>query len=103
VIYSKKFWDGIGEGQRKTLMGEGNLLAPPSRKSVRTLGAELMDVLKSSGINVYTLTTKERDDFKHSIAGLDTEIVKNLGGDSQKIYNLIVEGKAAFKKKGSKK
>ncbi|HAZ14465.1 MAG: C4-dicarboxylate ABC transporter substrate-binding protein [Bdellovibrionales bacterium GWA2_49_15] len=103
VIYSKKFWDGINEAQRKTLMGEGNLLAPPSRKSVRSLGLELMDVLKSSGINVYTLTTKERDEFKNSVRGLDGEVVKMLGADSQKIYNLLLEGKAAFKKKGSKK
>ncbi len=103
IVYSKKFWDGLSETQRKMMMGEGNLLAPPSRQAVRTLDSELMDVFKTSGVEVYPLTTKERDEFKNSLRGLDLDIVKNLGGESSKIYNLLLDGKAAFKKAKAKK
>jgi len=102
VVYSKKFWDGVPETDRKILMAEGNGMAAPSRKAVRSLGNELMDVLKGSGIKIHTLSNSERENFKNSVRGIDLEIVKNLGGDSQKIYDLILEGKAAYKAKAKK-
>jgi len=103
VLYSKKFWNKLSGEERKILMGEGNAMAPPSRKSVRALGSELMEVLKSSGINVYKLSESERKEYKIAIRGLEAEVVKVLGGDSQKIYDLIVKGKAEFHKKGARK
>ena len=75
-------------------------MAPPSRKSVRELGSELIEVLKSQGIKVYKLTKGERDAFKNSVKGIDKEIVEMLGGESKKIYELILKGKKEFKKKG---
>ena len=102
VIYSNKFWKKLNDQQKKILMGEGNLMAPPSRASVRALGEELISVLKDSGINVYTLTKAERDAFKKSVNGLEKEIVASLGGDSQKIYDLIIKGRNEYKKKGKK-
>lgn len=103
VVYSKKFWDGLKEDQRKILMGDGNALAPPSRLSVRALGDELTEVLKSSGIVVYTLSEAEKNRFKESVKNLDVELVKTLGGKSQEIFDLIVKGRAEFKAKGAKK
>jgi TRAP-type C4-dicarboxylate transport system substrate-binding protein len=103
VVYSKKFWDGLKDGDKKILMGEGNGLAAPSRASVRALGNELNEVLKSSGIVVYTLSESEKSRFKDVVKGLDTELVKTLGGKSQEIYDLILKGRAEFRSKGAKK
>jgi TRAP-type C4-dicarboxylate transport system substrate-binding protein len=99
VIYSKKFWDRLDANQKKILFGPGNGLAKEIRSNVRKLGDSLLTVLKESGVNTYALTAAERDAFKKASAGLADEAVKSIGGDSAKIYALILEGKKAFKAK----
>ena len=49
VVYSARFWKKMSEGHKKILilMGPGNNMAAPSRASVRALGGELLEVLKS--------------------------------------------------------
>ena len=89
----------MSEAQKKILMGPGNKMAAPSRQSVRALGGELLEVLKSLGISVYKLSKGERDAFKSAVTGIEQEVVKSLGGKSQKIYDLIQKGKEAFKNK----
>ena len=99
VVYSSKFWKKMNEEQRKILMGPGNKMAPPSRAAVRALGGELTEILKGMGINVYKLSESERGEFKKVIGDLQKEIVAKLGGDSKKIYDLILKGKESFKNK----
>ena len=98
VVYSARFWKKI-KPEQQVLLGKGNLMAPPARAAVRALGGELIEVLKSLGITVYELTDAERNSFKSSVAGIQAEIVKELGGESQKIYDLLLKGKEEYKKK----
>ena len=99
VVYSKKFWDKLSDADKKTMMGEGNGSAAPSRVAVRALGNELIDVLKSSGIEVYTLNDNEKEKFREKLVGLHAKVVKDIGGNAQAVYDLIQKGKQAFKEK----
>lgn len=99
IIYSKKFWDKISEADRKVLMGPGNEQAPVIRMSVRKLGDSLIDVLKESGVSTYTLNSSEKQAFVKASQGLAEQAIKDIGGESAKIYALIQEGKKAFKAK----
>jgi len=99
VIYSKKFWNKLDDNQKKILMGPGNGLAVEIRSNVRKLGDSLIEVLKESGITTYNLTQAEKENFRKVASGLADEAVKNIGGESAKIYALIQEGKRAFKAK----
>lgn len=99
VIYSKKFWDKLSASDKKILMGPGNEQAKEIRTSVRALGESLIQVLKDSKIEVYTLNPKEKEAFKKAAQGIAEEAVKSIGGESAKIYALILEGKKAFKAK----
>lgn len=99
VIYSKKWWDKLDPNQKKILMGPGNGLAIEIRSNVRKLGDSLLTVLKESGVNTYNLTPSEKDAFKKSASGLAEQAIKDIGGESAKIYALIQEGKKAFKAK----
>jgi len=99
VIYSKKFWDSLKPEEKKILMGPGNGLSKGIRTSVRKLGQSLLDVLKESGIQTYTLSNAEKEAFKKASEGLAEEAVKTIGGEASRIYSLIVEGKKAFKAK----
>lgn len=99
VIYSKKFWDKLNPNDKKTLMGPGNAQAKDFRVSVRKLGESLLDVLKESGVTTYNLSASEKEAFKKASSGLAEQAVKDIGGESSKIYALILEGKKAFKAK----
>ena len=99
IIYSKKFWDKISDADKKILMGPGNAQAAVVRANVRKLGSSLIDVLKESGVNTYTLSESEKAAFVKASAGLSEQAVKDIGGDAAKIFALIQEGKKAFKAK----
>jgi TRAP-type C4-dicarboxylate transport system substrate-binding protein len=99
VIYSKKFWDGLSADDKKILMGPGNGHAQEIRTNVRALGESLIQVLKESKVNVYSLSDSEKEAFKKAADGIAQEAIKSIGGDSAKIYALILEGKKAFKAK----
>jgi TRAP-type C4-dicarboxylate transport system substrate-binding protein len=99
IIYSKKFWDKMSESDKKILMGPGNAQAGIVRSNVRKLGSSLIDVLKESGVNTYSLTTAEKIAFQKASEGLAQQAIKDIGGEALKIYNLILEGKKAFKAK----
>ena len=77
--------------------------APEARGKVRALGEELVEVLKSSGIKVSNIPQPERDKLKQSSKLLHKKAIKLLGGDSQRIYDLILKGKVAFKEKTEEK
>ncbi len=96
IVYSKQLWDTLSEGDRKILMGPGNAQAAMARKAVRTLGSDLLGVLREAGIQVIELSQKERMAFRDAVKGLDQELVPQIAGDSQAIFKLIQEGKKAF-------
>jgi tripartite ATP-independent transporter DctP family solute receptor len=97
VVYSKTFWNKLSEEDRKILMGGGNSLAAESRLAVRAVGNELIGVLGKAGIKIENLTDAEKASFRKSMDGIAVEIVKQIGGDAQRIYDLILEGKKQFK------
>lgn len=97
VIYSKKFWDKLSEAEKKILMGPGNAQAAQIRSNVRKLGDSLITVLKESGVSTYNLNAAEKEAFKKSSQGLAEQAIKDIGGESAKIYALILEGKKAYK------
>ncbi len=99
VIYSKKFFDKLKPDQQKILLGNGNEEAKMIRTNVRKLGDELIEVLEGSGVKVVKLSAAEKDAFKASAQGLAEEMVKAIGGEAGAIYQLILEGKKAFKEK----
>jgi TRAP-type transport system periplasmic protein len=99
IIYSKKFWEKISPQDQAILMGPGNAQAALVRTSVRKLGDSLIDVLKESGVNTYTLSASEKAAFQKAAEGLALQAVKDIGGEAGKIYELIQQGKTAFKAK----
>jgi len=102
IVYSQRFWKKLTDTQRKILMGDGNGLAVKARSGVRALGNELIDVLKETGVNVYRLSDKEKNVFKSYVKGIEEKLVADIGGQAQRIYQLIQEGKSAFQKKNKK-
>ncbi len=99
IVYSARFWKKTNAEDKKILLDRGRALAPESRISVRALGDELVSVLKGSGIEVYTLNESEKENFKKKLLPLHKEMVKSIGGQASKIYNIIQKAKKEFKNK----
>ena len=98
IVFSNKFWKKLTPKQKVIMRDQGNGLAPEARKKVRALEEKLIEVLKSSGIKVSNIPQSERDKLKQASKSLHKKALKTLGGDSQRIYDLILEGKVAFNK-----
>ena len=99
ILYSKKWWDNkLDDGQRKILMGKGNEWAPDSRVEIRAMGDELVATLGELGVKIHNLSTSELKAFKDVLIPLQLNMVKELGGRSQEVYDLIQKGKKEFKK-----
>jgi TRAP-type transport system periplasmic protein len=99
VVYSKKFWKKMKKVDHKILMLDGNKMAPESRVAVRALGADLIKTLNETGITTYKLSEAEKDVFKAKIKGLNERVINKIGGRAQEVFDIIMKGKAAFKKK----
>lgn len=101
VVYSARFWNKKvkSDADKKILMDRGRSLAPESRAAVRALGDELVSVLKDSGIKVYELSESKKNEFKKLLVPLHAQLVKEIGGDAQKIFDIIQKGKKEFKNK----
>lgn len=97
IVYSSRFWKKVSESDKKILIDRGRDLAPESRAAVRALGDELVSVLKESGIKVYNLSNDEKKKFKDILLPLHASIVKKIGGDAQKIFDIIMQAKKEFK------
>ena len=99
IVFSKKFWKKLTSKQKVIMTDRGNGIAPEARGKVRVLGKELIEVLKSSDIKVSNMPQSERDKLKQSSKALHNKALKILGGDSQRIYDLILKGKIDFSKR----
>lgn len=100
IVYSSRFWKKVKkESNKKILLDRGRTLAPESRAAVRALGDELVSVLKDSGIKVYKLSNSDKKKFKDILLPLHAGLVKEIGGDAQKIFDIIQKGKKEFKNK----
>lgn len=98
VIYSLKFWEKLSKKEQEILMGRGNQLAVESRLSVRALGDQLIEVMKSSGVKIHELDQAQSKKFSDLLMPLYDGLVKEIGGKASEFYTKIKAAKEAFKK-----
>ncbi|GBF49355.1 TRAP-type C4-dicarboxylate transport system periplasmic protein [Leptospira ryugenii] len=95
IVYSKKFWDTLNDEQKKTLMGDGNSLAPGARVAVRSIEKNMIATLKNAGVNVYEPSAAEIASFKAVANNVSASVIGKIGGESKSIYDKIQKAKAA--------
>ena len=95
IVYSKKFWDTLNDEEKKTLMGEGNALAPSARKAVRAIENNMIATLKKADVEVYEPNAGDLTGFKSAAEAMAGPIVGKIGGNSKVIYDKIINAKKA--------
>jgi len=95
IVFSKKFWDTLNDEQKKSLMGEGNAIAPTARNAVRAIEKNLIATLKKADVEIYEPSAKELEGFKAAAAAMAPQVVGKLGPQAKTIYDKINTAKKA--------
>lgn len=94
IVSDKVWWDGLAAHERNILTESF-----PSIVESRRLTRE-QDVLDLEdpdlGIQLHSLTTKQRDQWRQSTSGVTELLLESIGGRSGEIYELILRGRAEF-------
>jgi TRAP-type C4-dicarboxylate transport system substrate-binding protein len=96
IAFSKDWFDGLDEDLQKILIDEGRKIVRSGRERIRKINSELVDIIKSVGVNVHKLKKKERKAFEEATAGV-RETYRNKGASYAKILTLIEKGVAKFR------
>ncbi|MCB2106430.1 MAG: TRAP transporter substrate-binding protein [Rhodobacteraceae bacterium] len=70
--------------------------APVARRLMRDAAASGIDAVIAGGAHVQRLTPEQRAAWAAAVAPTHRQLIDNIGGDAQRIYDLIVEAKRAF-------
>ena len=94
-VAHKGWWDSATPEEQETIM---NAFGSPDkdRRAVRNLVAEIKQRLRDEGVVIIELTAEERAKWVEKTRPLVQEIIDEVGGQSELIYEAIVEGKQAF-------
>lgn len=95
VIANLDWWNSLTEDQR-TLVDRALPPAPEWRRQMRADEDRLIAVAQSKGITVHELTADMQKAWETAAAASHPPLLRDIGGDAQAIYNLVVAGKAAY-------
>ena len=92
---NKQWWDSLDVNQQRTIK-ESWMPLDKARTLVRSLAVNLRSEMISEGMAVHRLSPEQRDLWVSATAPTHRQIIQEVGGRAQDIYNAILEGKRAF-------
>ncbi len=92
---NKQWWDSLSAEQQGEIRGAFYPIGP-ARADIRELIKSLRTDLVSRGMNVHSLTSDQRSQWVTATAPSHRAILDEIGGDAEKVYAAILEGKRAF-------
>ncbi len=85
ISYNREWFDALPKDLQTLVLEEGRGLQERGRKAVRQIVPELIEILKSQGISVYTPTADERRVFEESAKKVRQELEKAQGARTKKL------------------
>ncbi|MBM3570145.1 MAG: TRAP transporter substrate-binding protein [Alphaproteobacteria bacterium] len=94
VVINKRLYDGLSAEQKKALE---NANTPPEqlRREVRGMEMFLLGKHKEGGGQVHALTPDQLGEWKKRASATHPDLVREIGGEAQQIFERIQRGKAA--------
>ena len=93
---NKDWWDSLSSEHQAAIM-EAFGPASVDRQAVRALADGLLQAMRDEGITVIELTPEQRAVWVERTQPLVFDIIDEVGGESQMIYDAILAGKEAFR------
>ena len=90
-----RWWSRLTDSQRDNIRAA---FVEPEREraAIRKIDAENLERLPSMGVNVHRLSTEQKALWKEASAEVPLQIVEEIGGRSQELYDIIQEGKRSY-------
>ncbi len=95
LVANKKWFDSATPEQQAALIA-ANGTPDETREPVRVLLIDLIQQMRDEGIEIIDLTPEQRAVWRKETEPLVQKIIDQVGGESQMLYDAILEGKAAF-------
>lgn len=95
ILLNKRFWDSLTPEQ-KNLVSTAYPGPKEARNRVREWMAEVEADLPNLGVTMHRLNDAQRAAWQAQARSSYDSILESIGGDAEEIYNLVLEGKAAY-------
>lgn len=101
IIANAKWWQGLRPAARQVLQDSFDKVQE-GREGVRIVERELLQSgFAEMGVTVHDLDPDARDAWRQIAIRSHQGLIDDIGGDAQEIYDIIQEGKRAFREKRS--
>ena len=95
IVVNKAWFESLTPAQRETI-GTGWPPSAEARAGVRALVGFALDTLRKDGVTIHELTDEQRAAWIEATKPMHEQMIVAIGGDARRIYDAILEGKAAF-------
>lgn len=95
IVANADWWDSASASQRQTL-GTAWMSSKDARASVRGLTQFALGDMAKRGIHIHTLTPAQKAAWREATGGVVAELIAEIGGQSQQVYDAIIAGRKAF-------
>jgi tripartite ATP-independent transporter DctP family solute receptor len=99
ITYNKDWFDALPPDLQQVLLEEGQKIVREGRDAIRKLNPELLEIVKSSGVAVHTLSKSERDAFEKSTSDVRAQFRKQQGKKAAEILDLVEAGVREYRAK----
>ena len=95
IVADKPWWDQQSEKVR-TVLREEFPKEPEIRSAVREEIRTDLSEAEKLGFKVYDLSPEQRKAWSDATRSTHAELIRAIGGESQRLYDLAMAGKAAY-------
>ncbi|NKB44483.1 MAG: hypothetical protein GKS03_09425 [Alphaproteobacteria bacterium] len=96
VNFANKQWFDSATDEQRSALVEAYVELPTMRRNVRAYVEQVVREGEAKGLTYFDLTPAQRELWKQASSSGLQRILDDTGGEGARLYDLIVQGKAAF-------
>jgi TRAP-type C4-dicarboxylate transport system substrate-binding protein len=96
IVSRKSWWDSMTPAHRKILV-DAFPTAERSRREIRAESNADLENGKALGIVIHRPTPEQIQLWRDKTAGITEALIEQIGGRAGEVYDLVLEGRAAFR------
>ncbi|MCB2106149.1 MAG: TRAP transporter substrate-binding protein [Rhodobacteraceae bacterium] len=94
-VFNKAWLDGLDGGDRTIVLGSYGTEAEQRAEALRLYDLEI-ERLPKLGVSIHRLTPEQRARWREAVSGNTRQLIEEIGGRSQEVYDVILSAKAEF-------
>lgn len=99
IAFNREWFDGLPADLQAILIDEGRKIVRRGRKLIRALNPDLIEILRSEGIQVHRLSPAQRAAFERATARVRDAFRKQQSPSAVRVLDLLENGLATYRKR----